>query len=389
MSYLTPAQLDAALARRDLTDPAAGEHAVQHVVARIEQALAAAWGVPVRRDPGPRIVTVKDNYDRLGYDGAAVTRDRRYSRYVDADRMLRSHTTARIPALLDQLAGAAAGVEAVAGTAARTATSAGNGSAAPDDVLLSVPGMCYRRDAIDRQHVGEPHQLDLWRIRHGRPLTTDDLDAMVRAVVAAVLPGRSIATPPSPHPYTLHGREIYVDGVEIGECGLAHPDVLRGSGLPATVTGLAMGLGLDRITMLVKGIDDIRLLRATDPRVADQMRDLAAYHPVSAMPATNRDLSLAVAEDQDAEQLGDRVRAVLGADAAAIEEIEVRGETGHDDLPESARRRMGLRQGQKNVLLRLVLRDLDRTLSTMEANEIRDRVYAALHEGTAHEWTTR
>jgi phenylalanyl-tRNA synthetase alpha chain len=364
MTYLTAAQLDAALARRDLTDPTAGKHAIQHVVARIEQGLADASGVPVRRDPGPRIVTVKDNYDRLRYDGAAVTRDRRYSRYVDADRMLRSHTTARIPALLD-------------------------GLDSDPDILLSVPGMCYRRDAIDRQHVGEPHQHDLWRISHRQRLTTDDLDAMIRTVVAAVLPGRRIETPESLHPYTLHGREIYVDGVEIGECGLAHPEVLRGSGLPDTASGLAMGLGLDRITMLVKDIDDIRLLRATDPRIADQMRDLGKYRPVSAMPATTRDLSLAVADDQDAEQLGDRVRAVLGDDATAIEEIEVRSETGHDQLPESARHRMGLRKGQKNVLLRLVLRDLDRTLSTMEANVIRDRVYGALHEGTAHEWTSR
>ncbi|GIF66702.1 hypothetical protein Ais01nite_47370 [Asanoa ishikariensis] len=363
MTYLTPAQLEAALARRDLTDPAAGEHAVQHVVDRIERALANTWGIPVRRDPGDRIVTIADNYDRLRYDDAAVTRDRRYSRYVDQDRMLRSHTTARIPALLDQLT--------------------------ENDVVLSVPGMCYRRDAIDRQHVGEPHQLDLWRISDQRRLTTDDLNTMIEQVVAAVLPGKRIETPPSQHPYTLDGREIYVDGVEIGECGRAHPEVLRGSGLPETKTGLAMGLGLDRITMLVKGIDDIRLLRATDPRVAGQMHDLSPYHPVSGMPPTSRDLSLAVAEDADAEQLGDRVRAVLGDDASAVEEIEVRSETGYADLPDSARERMGLRKGQKNVLLRLVLRDLTRTLSTVEANTIRDRVYEALHEGTAHEWTAR
>ncbi|SNT29458.1 phenylalanyl-tRNA synthetase alpha chain [Asanoa hainanensis] len=363
MTYLTPAQLEAALARRDLTDPAHGEHAIQHVVGRIERALADEWGIPVRRDPGHRIVTIADNYDRLRYDGAAVTRDRRYSRYVDDERMLRSHTTARIPALLDSLS--------------------------QPDVVLSVPGMCYRRDAIDRQHVGEPHQLDLWRISDRQKLTTDDLTAMIEHVVAAVLPGRRIETPTSQHPYTLDGREIYVDGVEIGECGLAHPEVLKGSGLPETTTGLAMGLGLDRITMLVKGIDDIRLLRASDPRVADQLRDLSPYHLVSGMPPTSRDLSLAVDEDADAEQLGDRVRAVLGDDASAVEEIEVRSETGYADLPDSARARMGLRQGQKNVLLRLVLRDLTRTLSTVEANTIRDRVYEALHEGTAHEWTAR
>ncbi|GAA1866948.1 PheS-related mystery ligase SrmL [Asanoa iriomotensis] len=359
MSYLTPAQLQAALEQRDLTDPDAGEHAVQQVVSKIETALHDTWGIPVRRDPGPRIVPVADNYDRLRYDTAAVTRDRRYSRYVDHERMLRSHTTARIPALLDRLT--------------------------DTDVLLSVPGISYRRDVIDRQHVGEPHQLDLWRVRTGGPpLTDDDLTQMIATVVGAVLPGKAIETPDSPHPYTLDGREIYVDGVEIGECGLAHPEVL-----PAGATGLAMGLGLDRITMLVKGIDDIRLLRAADPRVADQMRDLAPYHPVSAKPATARDLSLAVADDRDAEQLGDRARAALGDDSQAIEEISVRSETAYADLPESARRRMGLRPGQKNVLLRLLLRDLDRTLDAAEANAIRDRVYEALHEGGEHEWAAR
>jgi phenylalanyl-tRNA synthetase alpha chain len=347
------------LALRDLTDPAAGPHAVQLVVDALERGLAGAWGIPVRRDPGPRVVSVRDNYDRLRYDAAAVTRDRRYSRYVDDTDMLRSHTTARIPALVDDLDGT-------------------------DDVLLSVPGLCYRRDAIGRHHVGEPHQMDLWRVRSvGPPLTDADLRDMIARVVDALLPGRTVETPPSVHPYTLDGREIYVDGVEVGECGLAHPEVIG-----PHRTGLAMGLGLDRLLMLVKGIDDIRLLRSTDPRVAAQMGDLAPYRPVSTMPATNRDLSLAVADDLDAELLGDRVRDLLGPDAEAVEAVAVRSETPYADLPASARERMGLRPGQKNVLLRIVLRDLRRTLSTSEANALRDRVYSGLHEGSAHEWAS-
>jgi phenylalanyl-tRNA synthetase alpha chain len=106
------------------------------------------------------------------------------------------------------------------------------------------------------------------------------------------------------------------------------------------------------------------------------------------MPAVHRDLSLAVAADVDAELLGDRVRDVLGADADAVEEVRILAETGYPDLPGSARRRMGLRPGQKNVLVRLVVRDLVRTLTSAEANAVRDRVYAGLHEGAAHEWTT-
>ncbi|MFC0529557.1 tRNA ligase subunit PheS family protein [Phytohabitans kaempferiae] len=379
---MTPEELRAALALRDLTDPDAGEHAMQHVVSAIEYALARAWGIPVRRDPGPRIVPVAHNYDRLRYSPEAVTRDRRYSRYVDAERMLRSHTTARVPALLDA-------------------------NELPD-VLLSVPGVCYRRDAIDRHHVGEPHQLDLWRIRRaGPPLTEADLVHMIGLVVSAALPGREWHTVPNVHPYTLAGREIYVrdmsgsreatglehdggrapsDGagrlLEIGECGLAHPEVTGGP------SGLAMGLGLDRLVMLAKGVDDIRLLRSTDPRVAGQMRDLSPYRPVSAMPAAHRDLSLAVGADLDAELLGDRVRQLLGPDAAAVEEIVVRSETGYAELPDSARARMGLRPGQKNVLLRVVLRDLTRTLTSAEANALRDRIYAGLHEGEVYEWAT-
>ncbi len=38
---------------------------------------------------------------------------------------------------------------------------------------------------------------------------------------------------------------------------------------PVRVTGLARGLGLDRLLMLRKGMEDIRLLRSVDPRVAE------------------------------------------------------------------------------------------------------------------------
>jgi len=43
------------------------------------------------------------------------------------------------------------------------------------------------------------------------------------------------------------------------------------------------------------------------------MRDLAAYQPVSSMPPVARDLSVAVAADEDEETLGDRVRELVAA----------------------------------------------------------------------------
>lgn len=365
-----PDPITDALALRDLTDSAAGEHAMQHVVTALEAALTTAWRVPLRHDPGPRIVTVTDNYDRLRYSPDAITRDRRYTRYVGDGQMLRSHTSARIPALLHALA-----------------------AGGPGDVVLSVPGVCYRRDVIDRHHVGEPHQMDLWRIRRGgQPLGEADLLEMLGLVATAVLPTHAWRTAPSEHPYTLAGREILVRvddaELEIGECGLAHPEVLRGCGLPAEASGLAMGLGLDRLTMLAKGIGDIRLLRSTDPRVTEQMRDLMPYRPVSTMPAARRDLSLAVPDTLAAELLGDRVRTILGTDALTVEQVVVLSETAYADLSEPARTRLGMDPGHKNILLRLILRDLERTLSSAQANRLRDLVYAGLHVGSAAQWAT-
>ena len=366
---LTPQALERALAVRDLSDPAQGPHAMQLLVERITGALAARWGCAVRVHRAHPAVTTADNYDRLHIGPDAVTRDARYTRYVAPGRVLRTHTTAMIPPLLRELAGDP-----------------------PDDVLLACPGLAYRRDQIDRQHTGEPHQMDLWRIA-ARPLGTGELREMVRTLVEVVAPGAPYRCNPSPHPYTVGGIEVEVEWegswMEIGECGIALPAILRGSGLPDGYTGLAMGLGLDRLLMRVKAIPDIRLLRATDPRVAGQMLDLEPYRPVSHQPPIRRDLSVAVDEALTPEEVGDRVRTALGPRADSLEAVEVLSETPHDALPPAARERIGLGPGQKNVLVRVVIRDLERTLTSEEANELRDEVYAALHQGAAWQWAGR
>lgn len=372
---LSPADAARAQTIRDLTDPTQGCHALQILVAQLNDALTTAWSCPSRLWRSDPVVSLADNYDRLGYDADAVTRDRRYTRYVDDGHVLRSHTSAMVPGALRELAAQAAS------------------AAAPPELLLVCPGVCYRRDSVDWQHTGEPHQLDLWRIRRG-PVGEVSLHQMIGRVVETVLPGSRWRAVPSPHPYTEKGRQIDVwwdeQWIEIGECGLAAPAVLHDAGLTPRWSGLAMGLGLDRLLMLRKGIPDIRLLRSTDPRIAGQMLDLAPYRPVSHLPPVRRDLSIVVGPDADAsgEVIGDRVRGALGPDADATETVEVLGETGYEDLPAAARTRLGIVPGQRNLLIRLVLRPLDRTLTDADANELRDRVYAALHEGAVAQWAS-
>lgn len=361
--YLTPDQLCRALDLRDLTDPAQGEHAMQTLLNAVVTRLGRDWGSTTRYVRSSPIVSVGANYDRLGYDPDDVTRARRYTRYISPTAMLRSHMSAELPTALEAYAGRA-----------------------DIDELIVAPGIVYRRDAVDRSHVGEPHQVDLWRIRSTCDTGDEDMLEMIGALVDAVLPGAEWTITEVEHPYTIGGRQIDVrhEGrwLELAECGRIHPEVLRGSGLdPDGWSGLALGMGLERALMLRKAIPDIRYLRAGDPRIAAQMLTLEPWRHVSALPPARRDVSVVVGGEEDEETLGDRIRTALGDDAEVIESVTVLSRTTHEELPDPARSRLGTRPGQVNLLLRIMLRPIDRTLTADEANAVRNAIYLAVHEG--------
>ena len=106
--------------------------------------------------------------------------------------------------------------------------------------------------------------------------------------------------------------------------------------------------------MLRKSIPDIRYLRAYDPRIASQMLTLEPWQHVSPLPATWRDISVVLNEEEGNEEtVGDRIRTALGGDADIIESVETLGRTPHAALHEAARSRLGTQQGQVNLLLRI------------------------------------
>ncbi|GAA1048603.1 PheS-related mystery ligase SrmL [Arthrobacter russicus] len=366
--YLSLTELNQSLAIRDLSDPAQNPadrtHAMQELLAQILESLDAKWRIPQQLHRLSPLVSVRDNYDRLGYSPAATTRDARYTRQVSPTVMLRSHTSAGIPALLDSLAG----------------------TLEHYDQLHVLPGLVYRRDSVDRTHVGTPHQLDLWRLKSRGLLGLAELEEMMALVAESVLPGCQWRATPTRHPYTAHGHQLDVlvggEWLELAECGLIAAPILRAAALdPRRWCGLAMGLGLDRALMLRKGIDDIRLLRSTEPRAQRQLEDLQPWQQISVMPPMRRDLSIVCPPDVDAETLGDLARAALGADAEVLAELEVLEVTAAAALPAAAVARLGVQPNQSNALIRLTLQALDRTLTVAEANRLRDRVYVAVHQG--------
>jgi phenylalanyl-tRNA synthetase alpha chain len=368
ITHISEHQLAEALALPDLTDAAYGPHCMQLLVADAIGVLGEAWNGATVVWRGERIVALADNYDLLGYPPDGPARAARYTRYVNDGRILRTQTSAAIPAALHSL-------------------SAG----CPSELVLAVPGLCWRRDSIDRLHTGEPHQLDLWRITT-KPMTGTDLDEMIDLVVSALLPAARWRAKRAVHPYTLQGREVEVQTnqgwVELLEGGLAHPEVLAAAGV-AERSGLALGVGLDRAVMLRKGIDDIRLLRSTDARVSRQMLDLSPYRAVSAQPPATRDMSIAAPPGTDDEGLGDLVRCALDPRAREwVEEVTVLSRTPASKLPRSARERIGIADGQENLLVRVQLRHPTRALAKAEANLLRDCIYAALHHGNVHQWAS-
>ncbi len=364
-------QLRYALNLRDLTNPEDGHHAMQLLMQDILQALEDAWRCKVKIHRKSPIVSIADNYDRLNYPKDGASRNARYTRYVCDTALLRTQTSAMVPNAMQEIS-----------------------SHMPDDILISLPGLTYRRDCVDRIHSAEPHHLDLWRLKKNSKLNDDDLMEMITLLMNAVLPRITWKTTPSQHPYTLNGVQIDAlwndQWIEIGECGLAHPEIIKANIANFEgISGLAMGLGLDRILMVKKNIPDIRLIRSNDPRVLAQMNDLEPYKAVSSMPAVTRDLSLVLDSHINDEDIGDIVRESLDKNADIVEVVEALSETPYAELPEQVKKRLGIQPGQKNILLRVILRALDRTLTTKECNEFRDIIYAALHKGTEWHWASK
>ncbi|XP_074584783.1 phenylalanine--tRNA ligase alpha subunit, cytoplasmic [Curcuma longa] len=119
----------------------------------------------------------------------------------------------------------------------------------------------FRNEAVDRTHLAEFHQIEGLICDHG--LTLGDLIGVLEDFFARL--GMSkLRFKPAYNPYTEPSMEIfsYHDGlkkwVEVGNSGMFRPEMLLPMGLPEDVNVIAWGLSLERPTMILYGIDNIR-----------------------------------------------------------------------------------------------------------------------------------
>ncbi|XP_050364130.1 phenylalanine--tRNA ligase alpha subunit, cytoplasmic [Argentina anserina] len=119
----------------------------------------------------------------------------------------------------------------------------------------------FRNEAVDRTHLAEFHQIE--GLICDRGLTLGDLIGVLKDFFSRL--GMSdLKFKPAYNPYTEPSMEIfgYHKGfgkyVEIGNSGMFRPEMLLPMGLPEDVTVIAWGLSLERPTMILYGIDNIR-----------------------------------------------------------------------------------------------------------------------------------
>ncbi|MGB0895673.1 MAG: phenylalanine--tRNA ligase subunit alpha [Parashewanella sp.] len=137
------------------------------------------------------------------------------------------------------------------------------------------PGRVYRND-YDQTHTPMFHQVEglmvdehatfaeLKGILHDflRNFFEDDLEVRFR---------------PSYFPFTEPSAEVDVKGkngwLEVLGCGMVHPNVLRSVGIdPEKYSGFAFGMGVERLTMLRYGVNDLRSFFENDLRFLKQFK---------------------------------------------------------------------------------------------------------------------
>jgi phenylalanyl-tRNA synthetase alpha chain len=142
-------------------------------------------------------------------------------------------------------------------------------------IYMIMPGRVFRRDTPDATHMPVFHQIEGLVVDRGITMAhlAGTIDAFTKAFFGGSFTSR---LRPNYFPFTEPSAEFDIqrpDGswIELGGCGMVHPNVLRAGGLdPDEWSGFAFGFGIDRMARERHGIDDIRDMYSNDIRFIEQ-----------------------------------------------------------------------------------------------------------------------
>jgi len=144
-------------------------------------------------------------------------------------------------------------------------------------MAVLVPGKVYRPDAVDASHSFMFHQIEGLLV--DRDVKFSDLKGLLEVFCKRFFGAQTLMRfRPHFFPFTEPSAEVDISWthgkkkwLEIMGCGMVHPNVFKAVGYPkGRYTGLAFGMGVERIAMLKYGINDIRTFFENDNRFLKQ-----------------------------------------------------------------------------------------------------------------------
>jgi phenylalanyl-tRNA synthetase alpha chain len=142
-------------------------------------------------------------------------------------------------------------------------------------LYVVAPGRVFRRDTPDATHMPVFHQIEGLVVDRDINLghLAGTIEAFTKAFFGADFSSR---LRPSYFPFTEPSAEFDIrrpDGtwLELGGCGMVHPNVFQAVGLdPEVWSGFAFGFGIDRMAKERHGVADLRDMFVNDIRFIEQ-----------------------------------------------------------------------------------------------------------------------
>ena len=232
-------------------------HPLNKVIEELED-IFVGMGYSVAE--GPEVEVDVFNFEMLNVPKGHPARDMQDSFYINENVLMRTQTSpVQVRTLLE---------------------------AEGKPVKIICPGKVYRRDDDDATHSHQFMQLEGLVV--DKNITMSDLKGTLKLLMQKMFgENRKIRFKPSYFPFTEPSVEVDVScfkcggkgcsmckqtgWIEVLGAGMVHPNVLKGAGYdPDVWRGFAFGIGIERVTMLRHGIDDIRNFYTNDKRFLKQ-----------------------------------------------------------------------------------------------------------------------
>ena len=208
---------------------------------------------------GPEVEFTKYNFDALNIPDTHPSRDLQDTFYILENVVLRTHTSPVQARYMEK-------------------------NKPPFRMICA--GKVYRND-YDISHTPMFHQMEGLMV--GENISFANLKAILEQFVTKVFGKTKVRFRPHFFPFTEPSAEMDVECVickgkgcrvckhsgwlEIMGCGMVDPEVLKNVGYnPEEVSGFAFGMGIERITMLRYGIDDLRAFFENNMRFLKQFK---------------------------------------------------------------------------------------------------------------------